>query len=327
MPPGTVHAVLTVADCLAEGGHFYSALSMTQSMRAGLREMQSGSGDTNTQHIAAEQILQKVVQCYDMDITASGAPPGAFRSGRESKPLTGNVEPGTEEHDEILTGWPPLPELAALLVMVGHARHFEPEMLGEGGRYECAQDLMDGRDDAAPRIHRILQFWPDLNPHVRAAESAVTDASGVAIKSLVVNRKRKGDAAAGKQRKRRRRIVSRAVIDSEDDSGQSSVESEEAGASEEADQMEVEKEVEATAAEPPRRRRGIPLITSSESENSPEPSPSARDTGSEEPGRPQRGSSVDWEEPEPNSQLRGKRPRSHSHADSPLPFKRQRAIG
>lgn len=64
MPPGTVHCVLTIRDCFAVGGHFYTKWSLGASFEAGIRENLSGIYDTNTQHIASEVILHAMLQFY-----------------------------------------------------------------------------------------------------------------------------------------------------------------------------------------------------------------------------------------------------------------------
>jgi len=70
MAPGTVHCVLTLVDSFAEGGHFYTQLSLGRSLKAGIREYKSGSSDTNTEHITSEVILQALVKTYFLDIEA-----------------------------------------------------------------------------------------------------------------------------------------------------------------------------------------------------------------------------------------------------------------
>jgi|SRR3977135_1458554 len=73
MPPCTVHVVLTLADCVADGGHYYSKYSLNKSLAAGIREHVFGNSDTNTQYPMAEFILHNLVDGYVRDIQALGS--------------------------------------------------------------------------------------------------------------------------------------------------------------------------------------------------------------------------------------------------------------
>jgi hypothetical protein len=64
MQPNRPHIVFTLEDCIVLGGHFYSALTLVQSLQAGMHEHMHGCSLTNTEHLASEMILHRLVQSY-----------------------------------------------------------------------------------------------------------------------------------------------------------------------------------------------------------------------------------------------------------------------
>ncbi|TDL15222.1 hypothetical protein BD410DRAFT_809112 [Rickenella mellea] len=64
MRPGTPHFVVTTKDCLAVGGHFYSAVCFSRSLRAITLEHFFGTMITNTEHPKAPIVLCKLFSFY-----------------------------------------------------------------------------------------------------------------------------------------------------------------------------------------------------------------------------------------------------------------------
>jgi hypothetical protein len=64
MRPNRPHIAFTLEDCMVLGGHFYSALTLVQSLQAGMREHMHGRSLTNTEHLASEMILHRLVWSY-----------------------------------------------------------------------------------------------------------------------------------------------------------------------------------------------------------------------------------------------------------------------
>jgi len=92
MPPGTIHTVISLTDCLTEGGHFYSAHSLVKSLDAGVREHLRGASDTNTQHISAELILHSLLEGYMTDLAMLRPDADSLR---KSRLLSSSVRPLT----------------------------------------------------------------------------------------------------------------------------------------------------------------------------------------------------------------------------------------
>ena len=59
MPPGTPHAVLTLEDSFALGGHFYNFGTMLETAKAMVQEHYFGLSLTNTEHTRAPILLMK----------------------------------------------------------------------------------------------------------------------------------------------------------------------------------------------------------------------------------------------------------------------------
>ncbi|KAF8503859.1 hypothetical protein BU17DRAFT_71757 [Hysterangium stoloniferum] len=154
MPAGTIHAVMTLNDYWVKGGHFYGQNSLHRSFSAGLREHHQGLTDCNTEHPESEYILHALLETYHgillsyfPDIQQVGA-----EVCRDSNPRA---------YEEVLNHWPPLEELAYLLIMTGHAHHFEPEAT-EGETYHCSQVIIPTREKSLERIFSIFNFCPEI---------------------------------------------------------------------------------------------------------------------------------------------------------------------
>ncbi|KAF8500017.1 hypothetical protein BU17DRAFT_72163 [Hysterangium stoloniferum] len=64
MPAGMVHAVMTLNDSWAEGGHFYGRNFLHRSFLAGLHEHHQGLADCNTEHPDSKYILHALLKTY-----------------------------------------------------------------------------------------------------------------------------------------------------------------------------------------------------------------------------------------------------------------------
>ncbi len=64
MRPGTPHFVVTVEDCMAIGGHFYSKENFLATLQAIALEHCMGVSITNTEHPTAPLILFKLMNEY-----------------------------------------------------------------------------------------------------------------------------------------------------------------------------------------------------------------------------------------------------------------------
>ncbi|KAF8581162.1 hypothetical protein K439DRAFT_1619233 [Ramaria rubella] len=64
MRPGREHLVYTLEDSILRGGHFYSKVTLRRLLKAGLQEHWWGCSSTNTEHLASESILYRLVQHY-----------------------------------------------------------------------------------------------------------------------------------------------------------------------------------------------------------------------------------------------------------------------
>ncbi|KAF8573397.1 hypothetical protein K439DRAFT_1625110 [Ramaria rubella] len=137
IPLGTVHIVLTVKVAVAEGRHFYS----------NLWERRNGAQDTNTQHIGSELVLQGLTSSY-VDVIQDISP--------DKMPQL-----GSRRYHQILGKLPPLPQLAALLAMVGHPEFFKPECPDDTA-FSCPEQLLQLHEEAIEMVKPLLAFSPDL---------------------------------------------------------------------------------------------------------------------------------------------------------------------
>jgi hypothetical protein len=79
--------------------------------------------------------------------------------------------------------WPALDQLAALVVMVGHPRHFEPQAVNIRP-YPCPKQLMELRKRSMIDLLKLLDACEDLVPHVQAFEHRLF-AESTDVKRLV----------------------------------------------------------------------------------------------------------------------------------------------
>ncbi|KIJ39803.1 hypothetical protein M422DRAFT_257400 [Sphaerobolus stellatus SS14] len=161
MPSGIPHAVLSVTDSVAQGGHHYLKSSLYASFKTGLREHRTGNKDTNTSHVASENILHSVVSKYYFDIMA------LRRRGAE------NLSYNKLERN--LSNFPTPLEMACLMSMTVHALAFEPANLEEDVEgYECPASIIDMRDNSRSRANHLLRIFPELREPMRSCEQSIS---------------------------------------------------------------------------------------------------------------------------------------------------------
>ncbi|KAF8577114.1 hypothetical protein K439DRAFT_1622345 [Ramaria rubella] len=68
---------------------------------------------------------------------------------------------GSRRYHQILGKLPPLPQLAALLAMVGHPEFFEPECPDDTA-FSCPEQLLQLHEEAIEMVKTLLAFSPDL---------------------------------------------------------------------------------------------------------------------------------------------------------------------
>ena len=76
----------------------------------------------------------------------------------------------------VIKQWPPIDQLVALLVMVGHARHFEAQMVYKDSPFLCPSHLCDVRRQTHEKIKELVEFWPALSSHVTQWETVLRTA-------------------------------------------------------------------------------------------------------------------------------------------------------
>ncbi|KAF8500019.1 hypothetical protein BU17DRAFT_102625 [Hysterangium stoloniferum] len=162
MPAGTIHAVMTLNDSWVEGGHFYGRNSLHLSFLAGLREHRQGLTDCNKEHPHSEYILHALLKTY------YGIFLSYFPHQKTGDVCSRNSDPVA--YETVLHNWPPLEQLAYLLVLTGHPHHFEPEAK-EGDPYQCSSTLIPTRKVSLKRIFHILNFCPEIQQDVRRIEN------------------------------------------------------------------------------------------------------------------------------------------------------------
>ncbi|KAF8581311.1 hypothetical protein K439DRAFT_1619142 [Ramaria rubella] len=98
-------------------------------------------------HVALELILQGLASSY-----------ADFIHDIASKKIP---KPNSPLYNHVVGRWPPLPQLATLLAMVGHPEFFEPESL-DGVAFSCSEHLLILREKAIEDVKNMLAFSPEL---------------------------------------------------------------------------------------------------------------------------------------------------------------------
>ncbi|KAF8574675.1 hypothetical protein K439DRAFT_1624142 [Ramaria rubella] len=144
MRPGREHLVYTLEDSILRGGHFYSKVTLWRLLKAGLQEHWWGCSSTNTEHLASESILYRLVQHYSHCLAM--------------KDNDDNVHVDLPEDDE----------LTALLAIVMCPEEFEPEMVeDEQGEVVpwmwpigLKEDRRRAKGAAISILHRMESLYP-----------------------------------------------------------------------------------------------------------------------------------------------------------------------
>ncbi|KAF8500007.1 hypothetical protein BU17DRAFT_72155, partial [Hysterangium stoloniferum] len=137
MPAGTIHAVMTLNDSW-------------------------GLTDCNKEHPHSEYILHALLKTY------YGIFLSYFPHQKTGDVCSRNSDPVA--YETVLHNWPPLEQLAYLLVLMGHPHHLEPEAK-EGDPYQCSSTLIPTRKVSLKRIFHILNFCPEIQQDVRQIEN------------------------------------------------------------------------------------------------------------------------------------------------------------
>ncbi|KAF8576933.1 hypothetical protein K439DRAFT_1622480 [Ramaria rubella] len=143
MHPGREHLVYTLEDSILRGGHFYSKVTLQRSLKAGLQDWW-GCSSTNTEHLASESILYRLVQHYSHCLAMK------------------------DDDDNVHMDLPEDDELAALLAIVMCPEEFEPEMVeDEQGEVILCMWLTGLKEDrwrakgaAISILHRMESLYP-----------------------------------------------------------------------------------------------------------------------------------------------------------------------
>ncbi|KIJ26421.1 hypothetical protein M422DRAFT_272524, partial [Sphaerobolus stellatus SS14] len=106
MPPGVPHWVLSVTQCLAEGGHYYLKACFYKSFLIGLQQHCLEDMETNTSHFGDFILDEQEPESMD-----------------------------TAAFENMVKGWPD--PLNALLAMTVHAVAFEPAQMKDSAAYDC----------------------------------------------------------------------------------------------------------------------------------------------------------------------------------------------
>jgi len=150
MRPGREHVVWTLEDVIVEGGHFYSAETFTRSLQAGIREHLWGRYNTNTDHLASEGLVCRMLSRYrtllrlmDEDDTIQG------------KPFIDPPHDDLSAHQSSSAKLPDDDNFAALLVMGLCPREFVPQLtLNRDGTID-AWDM----PPYLSRVRRLARGW------------------------------------------------------------------------------------------------------------------------------------------------------------------------
>ncbi|KAF8523874.1 hypothetical protein BU17DRAFT_63526 [Hysterangium stoloniferum] len=146
MPAGTIHVKAAIF------------MGKTLYILAGLREHRQGLTDCNKEHPHSEYILHALLKTY------YGIFLSYFPHQKTGDVCSRNSDPVA--YETVLHNWPPLEQLAYLLVLTGHPHHFEPEAK-EGDPYQCSSTLIPTCKVSLKRIFHILNFCPEIQQDVR----------------------------------------------------------------------------------------------------------------------------------------------------------------
>ena len=71
MRPNREHIVFTLEDNILTSGHFYSTVTLGQSLWSGLFEHRFGLSSTNAEHMSSEGILYHLAAHYELTVKSS----------------------------------------------------------------------------------------------------------------------------------------------------------------------------------------------------------------------------------------------------------------
>ncbi|KIJ36801.1 hypothetical protein M422DRAFT_260901 [Sphaerobolus stellatus SS14] len=165
MPPGTLHWVLSVTQCLAEGGHYYLKPCFYKSFLIGLQECRLEDMETNTSHVMAENILHGILAAYYTEFDSKF---GEF--------ILDEQEPesmDTAVFENMVKGWPDPLNMAALLAMTVHAVAFEPAQMKDSAPYDFPRAVYEARTVSRQRAEYLLKHYPALQKPMARLEKEI----------------------------------------------------------------------------------------------------------------------------------------------------------
>ncbi|KIJ30968.1 hypothetical protein M422DRAFT_267488 [Sphaerobolus stellatus SS14] len=162
MPSGCPHAAFNITDCVAQGGHNYLKSSLEAAFKIGLREHKLGNQDTNTSHVASENILHSVLTHYYLAILA-------LHPGIVDGTNTDNVT--YADLQKAIRFFPSPVQMACLLCMTAHTLAFErATILEDKEGYECPASIYMMRKTSRDRARRLLDWFAALREPMRSRE-------------------------------------------------------------------------------------------------------------------------------------------------------------
>lgn len=153
MRPGIIHFVVTLEDCLAVGGHFYSSLCYRDSLRAAVLEHYFGDSITNTEHPRCGVAFFKAVCGYTSTWTSTEGGSGGLRKCRFTALLLWVWANWTS----VAEGFPAWEELAALVVLIMNYDQLAP-LLPSDSVGRVWQETTEFRHDHRAAVARTKEL-------------------------------------------------------------------------------------------------------------------------------------------------------------------------
>lgn len=127
MRPCTKHFVVTTKDCIAVGGHFYSALAFNDTMMAMIVEHFAGDVVTNNQHSKSPLILFKLAEHYRSTMKTTKETPKGVHNFAKIKTKNKTSHSRLAHERFAYTGiLPSHYQMACLVMIVLHADQLVP---------------------------------------------------------------------------------------------------------------------------------------------------------------------------------------------------------
>ncbi|KIJ27632.1 hypothetical protein M422DRAFT_271176 [Sphaerobolus stellatus SS14] len=148
MKPHTIHFVVSLTDCIVEGGHCYFPNTLYDTIWTQRNEYLHEDHNTNTQHVSVKYILH-----------------GGFKEYHDRLVNTTLDTNSRDFKDNIWRGWPETCQMAALIIMCMYPDKFAPATLN-GEPSDCAVELIDVREEVFRKIPYILNCTSEIAAEV-----------------------------------------------------------------------------------------------------------------------------------------------------------------